>query len=365
MVTKDEAWYCLCNTQEIDSFRMMNFVSLFSDIRELFEADLSDFDTGEIISHEQFAELTRVIRERDRILIDRKQKEERGIRFVSIEDPAYPKRLSEMPDPPLGVFFRGELPRDGLKSAAIIGARTCSEYGRNAAYSFGRYLAQNGVQVISGMALGADGAGQWGALSADGKSFAVLGCGVDICYPQEHFPLYEKLCATGGVISEYCPQTPGMSYHFPRRNRIISALADCVIVIEARKKSGTMTTVDHALNQGKDVFALPGRYNDPMSKGCNELIKQGANILTCPEDLAEALGLITEEDGKKTKKLNLGLAKEENMVYSCISLQPKHMDELFEQIGQLNVGELSLALMRLEIAGLIRQSGSGFYIRNE
>ena len=257
------------------------------------------------------------------------------------------------------------LPRDGLKSAAIIGARTCSEYGREAAYSFGRYLAQNGVQVISGMALGADGAGQWGALSAEGKSYAVLGNGVDICYPQEHYPLYEKLCATGGVISEYSPQTPGLSYHFPRRNRIISALSDCVIVIEARKKSGTMTTVDHALNQGKDVFALPGRYNDPMSQGCNMLIKQGAYILTGPEDLAQILGLITEEDDKKSKILNLGLAKEENMVYCCISLQPKHMDDLLGEIGQLTVGELSLALMRLEIAGLIRQSGSGYYVRNE
>ncbi|MBO4477541.1 MAG: DNA-processing protein DprA [Lachnospiraceae bacterium] len=364
-MTKEEAWYCLCNVQEMDSFRMLRFVSCFSDVREIFTEDLSEMDTGEILAHDLFARMLDVIRRQGEFLYDRLKKEERGIRFVSIEHPDYPKRLRDMEDPPLGLFYRGELPRDGLKSAAIIGARTCSEYGREAAYSFGRYLAQSGVQVISGMALGADGAGQWGALSAEGKSYAVLGNGVDICYPQEHYPLYEKLCATGGVISEYSPQTPGLSYHFPRRNRIISALSDCVVVIEARKKSGTMTTVDHALNQGKDVFALPGRYNDPMSQGCNMLIKQGAYILTGPEDLAQILGLITEEDDKKSKILNLGLAKEENMVYCCISLQPKHMDDLLGEIGQLTVGELSLALMRLEIAGLIRQSGSGYYVRNE
>ena len=230
--------------------------------------------------HAFFATMLEAIRNRDRVPEQMKKMLDKGIRFVSIEDKAYPERLLTMVDPPLGLFYRGELPRDGLKSAAIIGARTCSEYGRNAAYSFGRYLAQNGVQVISGMALGADGAGQWGALSAGGKSYAVLGSGADICYPQEHFPLYEKLCAEGGVISEYPPGTPGLAFRFPRRNRIISALSDCVIVIEARKKSGTMTTVDHALNQGKEVFALPGRYNDPMSQGCNMLIKQGAGRLS-------------------------------------------------------------------------------------
>jgi len=347
---------------------MQRFVSLFSDVRELFAADLeklADLDTGEFFTHAFFAKMTETIKNQGEIPAKLKKETERGIRFISIEHPEYPKRLRDMEDPPVGLFYRGELPKDGQKSAAIIGARTCSEYGRNSAYSFGRYLAQRGVQVISGMALGADGAGQWGALSAEGKSYAVLGNGVDVCYPQEHYPLYEKLCATGGVISEYPPQSPGVAYHFPRRNRIISALSDCVIVIEARKKSGTMITVDHALNQGKDVFALPGRYNDPMSQGCNMLIKQGANILTGPEDLAQILGLITEEDDKNTKKCNLGLAKEENMVYSCISLQPKNIDDLLEQIGQLTVGELSLALMRLEIAGLIRQSGSGYYVRNE
>ncbi|MBR5658891.1 MAG: DNA-processing protein DprA [Lachnospiraceae bacterium] len=364
-MTKEEAWFCLCSIPDMDSFRMQRFVSLFDDVRELFSEDLSELDTGELFSHAFFATMLAAIRNQDRIPEQMKKLEEKGIRFVSIEDPAYPERLQTMVDPPLGLFYRGALPRDGLKSAAIIGARTCSEYGRNAAYSFGRYLAQNGVQVISGMALGADGAGQWGALSAEGKSYAVLGSGADVCYPQEHFPLYEKLCAEGGVISEYPPGTPGLAFRFPRRNRIISALSDCVIVIEARKKSGTMTTVDHALNQGKDVFALPGRYNDPMSQGCNMLIKQGAGILTCPEDLAESLGLIPSEGDKKSKNINLGLAKEENMVYSCISLQPKHMDDLLEQIGQLTVGELSLALMRLEIAGLIRQSGSGYYVRNE
>ncbi len=364
-MTKEEAWFCLCSIPDMDSFRMQRFVSLFDDVRDLFSEDLSDLDTGELFSHAFFATMLEAIRNRDRVPEQMKKMLDKGIRFVSIEDKAYPERLLMMVDPPLGLFYRGELPRDGLKSAAIIGARTCSEYGRNAAYSFGRYLAQNGVQVISGMALGADGAGQWGALSASGKSYAVLGSGADICYPQEHFPLYEKLCAEGGVISEYPPGTPGLAFRFPRRNRIISALSDCVIVIEARKKSGTMTTVDHALNQGKEVFALPGRYNDPMSQGCNMLIKQGAGILTCPEDLAECLGLIQAVGDKKSKNINLGLAKEENMVYSCISLQPKHMDDLLEQIGQLTVGELSLALMRLEIAGLIRQSGSGYYVRNE
>ena len=229
------------------------------------------------------------------LLQERKQEPERieeelkkaGVRFVAALEERFPQKLKEIPDPPFGIYYKGRMPEENEPAAAIIGARLASGYGREQARRFGRRIGARGIAVISGMARGIDGIAQKAALDAGGKSYAVLGCGVDICYPEENRELYEKLLQEGGVLSEYPPGTFPDARLFPPRNRIISGLSDLVLVIEARKKSGTLITVDMALEQGREVYALPGRVSDALSDGCNRLIRQGAGAATCPEDILE------------------------------------------------------------------------------
>ena len=226
-----------------------------------------------------------------------------GISFVSALEEGFPDKLREIPDPPFGIYYKGKMPGETEPAAAIIGARLASGYGREQARRFGRQISARGIAVISGMARGIDGIAQKAALDAGGKSYAVLGCGVDICYPEENRELYERLQQQGGVLSEYPPGMQPIAKLFPPRNRIISGLSDLVLVIEARKRSGTLITVDMALEQGREVYALPGRVSDALSDGCNRLIRQGAGPATCPQDILEYFfGTGSEEDSEAERK---------------------------------------------------------------
>ena len=208
---------------------------------------------------------------------------------LCVGEPDFPERLLSIPDPPFGLFYKGRLPSGNLRSCAVIGSRMCSAYGASEARIFAGRLSKSGVQIISGMARGVDGIAGEEAVQTKGMSFAVLGGGADICYPKENRKLYDALCLQGGVLSEYPPGTQPKAPLFPVRNRLISGLADVLLVIEAREKSGTLITVDRALEQGKSVYALPGRVSDSTSSGCNKLIMQGAQIAVSPEYLLEDL----------------------------------------------------------------------------
>lgn len=201
---------------------------------------------------------------------------------IPINLKGYPDRLKEIHNPPAALFVRGKLPEEGEAAVAVVGARSCSPYGKMMAKEIGKILAQNKIQVISGLAKGIDGISQQSAMENGGASFGIMGCGVDICYPEENRFIYEQLSAgknRGGIISEFVPGTKPLSGHFPARNRIISGLADVLVVVEAKERSGTFITVSDALDQGRDVYAVPGRLNDPLSYGCNRLIDQGAMVL--------------------------------------------------------------------------------------
>lgn len=287
---------------------------------------------------------------------------ERGIDFTTIFDGAYPKRLRELPGMPLGLFVRGRLPEDTRPSAAVIGARGCSYYGREEARYLAGELARAGVQVVSGLALGIDGAGHAGALEAGGDTYGVLGCGIDICYPREHTGMFERMTRQGGVITEFVPGTAPYPGNFPMRNRIISALSDLVIVVEARKRSGSLITVGLALEQGKEVLAVPGRVTDPLSAGCNELIQSGAGLLMTPRDALDILGMKSEKNGQIMKKTENGLVKNEKMVYSCLDLQPKHLEQIVAESG-LPAGECTAVLLKLELDGFAVQTSNQYYVR--
>ena len=260
---------------------------------------------------------------RQRIGNRRAEAAEKGIRFIPWFSEAYPQRLLELSDFPYALYVKGNLPDPASRKAAIVGSRRCTPYGEKYAVEFGKVLAQYGIEVISGLARGIDGMGQRGALMGNGKTFAVLGSGPDVCYPREHIGLYMDILEQGGgILSEYPPGTPPLAWHFPERNRIISGLSDVILVMEAGEKSGSLITVDMALEQGRDIYALPGPVNSSLSRGCNYLIQQGAGLLTSPEMLLKEWGIdsCSVSDGKaKNKKV---LETPEKLVYSCLGLYP-------------------------------------------
>ena len=283
-----------------------------------------------------------------------------GIKFISYKEKGYPAKLLELPDYPFGLFYVGELPQQQERCVAVVGARMCTNYGRNIAAQIAEELAQHQVSVVSGMAYGIDGIAQAACLKNDGKSYAVTGCGPDICYPKDHRLLYQELGNRGGVISEYAPGTPARPLHFPMRNRLISGLCECVIVVEAKKKSGSLITADLALEQGRDVLAVPGRVSDPLSEGCNQLISQGAGILTSLEDLRQHLG-ITAEKMKKNKKNNIKLASSENMVYICLDFRPKSLTEIVRSV-KIEPEQVMRILTDLQMRGMVEEISKNYYV---
>jgi DNA processing protein len=284
------------------------------------------------------------------------------IRYIGKEDAEFPEKLKELSDCPKGIYVRGSLPDPKKKTVAIVGARMCSPYGRATASYFARELAGAGVQIISGLALGIDGAAHEGALLAGGNTFAVLACGVDICYPRSNIGLYEQMKIQGGILSEEPPGCPPLARLFPKRNRIISALSDVVLVVEAKKKSGSLITADFAAEQGRDLFAIPGRLEDELSRGCNELIEQGAGIALSPERLLEIVGYAQKKSDNSKVVVENVLAREENMVYSCLSLQPRSLEALCKET-KLSVMAVTEAVTLLQLRGLVKEIGRNRYVK--
>lgn len=289
--------------------------------------------------------------------------EKKRIRLFTCFDPEYPEKLAEIPDKPYALYVKGNLPDARHISVAVVGARKCSPYGEKYAYDFAEALSRYGIQIISGLAKGIDGIGQRGALMGRGKTFAVLGNGVDICYPRDHIGLYSDILEQGGgILSEFPPKTQPLPFHFPRRNRIISGLSDLVLVMEAKEKSGSLITADMALEQGKDVYALPGPIDSALSLGCNQLIRQGAGVLLSPEMLLEELGISEEIFNEKEAEVKKMLERTENMVYSSVVLYPKSVGQIIDETGLLPRQVLEV-LASLEIKGYVKEISKNYYIR--
>ena len=280
--------------------------------------------------------------------------------FVSMEHPGYPARLKALSDAPYGLFFRGSLPTDDLPSVAVVGARDCSAYGRNISFWFAEGLAARGVQIISGMARGIDGAGHRGALRAEGRTFGVLAGGVDLCYPEENRDIYMCMGRVGGLISESPPGIRPLGFLFPLRNRILSGLADAVLVIEAKEKSGSLITADCALEQGREVYAVPGPLGEPLSGGCHNLIRQGAGLAVSPEKLLEDLMIFPGINMKKMKKNKITLERSENLVYSCLRLQAQNLGEICQKT-KLSPEEALSILSKLQLKGCAREVSKNYY----
>lgn len=287
---------------------------------------------------------------------------EQGIEFLSLEDENYPEKLRQIPDPPYGIYVKGKLPSPQTRCIAVVGARMCSEYGRMIALQLGRKLAAQGICVVSGMARGIDAAGHSGAVEVDGMTCAVLGCGVDVCYPKSNEKLYRDILNRGCILSEVPPGTQPLPALFPQRNRIISGLCDIVVVVEARERSGSLITADQALEQGRDVYAVPGRISDSLSAGCNGLIRQGAGIISNVDDFIKELEISATSEYRQEYFENLLLEKEESLVYSCVDLLPRNVEELLQKT-KLSMPMLAQSLAKLQQKGVITETFKNYYIR--
>lgn len=283
-----------------------------------------------------------------------------GVSYTYCQASDFPAKLVEIPDPPFGIFYRGTLPGDKIPAVAVIGARKCSEYGRHMAETFAKGFAERGVDVISGMAMGIDGISQTAALKAGGRSYAVLGCGVDIAYPRSNEALYQDLLEKGGVLSEYPPQMEPRPALFPPRNRIISALADVVLVVEARERSGTLITVDMALEQGREVYTIPGRCTDRLSMGCNRLIRQGAAVAVTPEDIISDMkweDILKKPAKRQADRALKKLSQTAQEVYAVLGELPVTQDVIVGRLREKNssrtIPQICQGLVELELKGVV------------
>lgn len=331
-----------------------------------------------------------------------------GVQVVTSDDSFFPAALKEIPDAPVLLYVKGDISQAQDLSIAVVGSRRASVYGISIAEKFSMRLSELGIAIVSGMARGIDTAAHRGCLNARGKTFAVLGCGLSNIYPLENKELMNKISANGAVISEFPMTMEPMAHNFPRRNRIISGLSLGVIIVEASARSGALITSRFALEQGKDVFAVPGKIDHPNSQGVNSLIKQGAKLVSCIEDVLEELSprlrdILSTSEEKKTSASaydNIGLfhnrrmiedqhsdrslldkrpenfdflcpsncrkannlSKKEKDVYSCIDKKPIYIDELVGCGGE-TINKVAAILLQLELKHFIRQLPGRYYVR--
>lgn len=289
----------------------------------------------------------------------------KDIKVTCYFDDDFPEKLKHIHDIPFQLFYIGRLPQKEEKLISMVGTRHCSGYGKSMTLNFSKELSERGFSIVSGLASGIDAHAHTGALEVGGVTYGILGCGADVCYPTKNFKLYQSMIETGGVLSEFGPKVMPRPDFFPRRNRIISGLSDVVLVMEAKEKSGSLITAEFALEQGKDIFALPGRVSDPLSFGTNKIISQGAGIIVTLEQLLSDINDLKDWTFDpmtfcSAKKLNL--EKEESLVYSCFDFNSKSIDEVAKECN-MDLMNLIPIIFRLCDLGLIEESFMNQYIR--
>ncbi|NLV37447.1 MAG: DNA-protecting protein DprA [Clostridiaceae bacterium] len=276
--------------------------------------------------------------------------------IIALNDSAYPIALKYIHDPPIVLYSRGKLEQDAI-CVAVVGSRRASAYGLDMAKRISRELAIYSVTIVSGMARGVDSKAHYGALEGKGKTIAVLGCGVDIAYPPENRDLMKKIIESGAVISEYLPGTQPLPYHFPARNRIISGLSRGVVIVEAGEKSGSLITTDFALEQGREVFAIPGNINSANSVGTNKLIKDGAKVITNTGDILDELKINHDLDYSfriNNRIREMKLSGNEKTIAERLLNGPVHIDAIARDCA-ISTQLVSSVLIMLELSGFVEQ----------
>jgi DNA processing protein len=286
----------------------------------------------------------------------------KGIVAITAVDDNYPCSLKIYEDSPVVLYVKGEIDCLNEMSVALVGSRAASFYGCKSANMFAQAFVQAGMMVVSGLARGIDTAAHQGALSAGGKTIAIIGCGFNHMYPKENSPLMEAISRRGAVVSEFACAMPPLKQNFPWRNRIISALSLATVVIEAGRKSGALITADYALGQNKDVFVVPSNIDTETALGSNQLIQDGARVALNPDDVLSQIKADYVPRPNEQKTLLL-LSDEQSRVYPHITCQPVHLDDLVRQSG-LNISSLMNITLSLELKHVIRQLPGQYYVRN-
>jgi DNA processing protein len=282
-----------------------------------------------------------------------------GVQVLTIEDERYPTRLRHLEDnAPYALFARGRLELSRRKALAVVGSRRCSEYGADAARTLTSAAARAGAVIVSGLALGIDGIAHQTALDAGADTIAVLGCGIDLCYPPRHLPLFERIARDGLLLTEFAPGTPPLPYHFPHRNRIIALLSQSVLVVEATALSGSLSTAARARDH-MEILAVPGPMGRAGSEGCNALIRDGARIVLSSADVLDSLHLMPAA-AETVVETAIDLDPHAKRVWKVLSQDALHVDEIAAR-SRMPAAAVTHLLLELELAGQVRQlAGSRF-----
>lgn len=286
-----------------------------------------------------------------------------GVRVILYTDKEYPSLLREIEDAPVILYVKGEIKEEDRFSIAIVGSRNATSYGRFVAEKIAGELAESGFTIVSGMARGVDTIAHSSSLRAGGRTIAVMGSGIDLIYPPENKWLFDRISISGYVVTEFPPGTPPDKGNFPKRNRLISGLSLGVVVVEATEGSGALITARAALEQNREVFAIPGNISSPNSKGTNELIKRGAKLVQRSDDIIEELAPLLRGFIRPKEKGHVELTDEEREIFDRLTSEPRHIDEIMRGSGFPMQKVLSI-LLGLELKGIVNQmDGKMFYLK--
>ncbi len=351
-------WLALNHLPDIGPVVARRLLSAFGSPEYIFRAPAAELRRVPGIGENRMHGIT-TFNKWDMVRKEMEAVEKKKVTLITLDDPAYPEGLKRINSAPPMLYVKGDLRESDKFGIAIVGSRASSHYGMQVAEKMGHRLASTGLTVVSGMARGVDTASHTGALNAGGRTIAVLGSGIDVPYPAANRGLMKKIESSGAVISEFPMGTLPNKENFPRRNRIISALSLGVVVIEASLDSGSLITVGYALEQGKEVFAVPGNITSGTSRGTNDLIKKGARLVEHAEEVIDELrpqlkGILREERLNSQKPLP-AMTGDEKRVYNHLGTEPRHIDTIIREIN-ISTGRALSLLLGLELKGIVRQS---------
>lgn len=383
-------WVWLADLAGVSNISKLLLLQHFGSPEDIYYAEAEDYGQVEGLKREQIELLGEKSLQRAEIILQNCAKE--NIFLITLDDALYPLRLKNIYDPPILLYGKGKMPIfDDEVAISMVGTRSCTPYGISCGEELGYELARQGAVVISGMAKGVDAACLRGALRAGGFTCAVLGCGVDVAYPAENRRLYEDILATGVILSEYPPKTEPEPWRFPQRNRIMSGLGVGTLVVEAPERSGALITANDALEQGREVFAVPGPINAPGSRGCHRLIREGAGLVSCAWDLLseyesryphklhpdgrtlpempEKSGAPQQEKTEKKQTLPMldvkfaGLTDDQIAVLCRLKSEEALLTDEVAELTDLPVRRVLSALTMLEIDGYVKKIGAQSFLR--
>lgn len=341
--------------------KAVELIDYFGTPEAVFDARLEEFAEVGGIS-KRLAERIQIIA---REPVDEKLQalDRMNARMINYQEPDYPANLRQIYDPPPVLFVMGEIREEDRFAVAIIGTRKPTEYGRSMAMRISKDLAKRGLCVVSGGARGIDTVAHTAAVQVGGRTFAVLGCGLDVPYPAENRGLFMRIAQTGAMISEFVPGTRPDAWRFPARNRLVSGLSIGVLVVESNATGGAMITATHAAEQGRDVWAIPGGTDSPASEGPHRLIKEGAKLIEGSGDILEELGIEAEKVKAGRSTIPSNLTPEQKAVIDSLNLHPKHVDDITQEC-RLSPAVANSTLTLLEMMGLVRRVPGNSYVRS-